>query len=128
MNLEAYDDYPRGIKSFSLSIFALGTKDDAEKAQKLLEQVRKAYPRPDEGRIRLGANLMDKSNIIVNASSADDRKIWLRTAQIFRGVEDYEKLGSAVLALRSVTVTMDTPTGLAVTPDGQSVYVGQDIS
>jgi len=60
------------------------------------------YPTTDEGRARLEADLKDKFNIVVNPSFADAGKIWLRiTAQIYNGIEDYEKLGKAVLALRS---------------------------
>jgi isopenicillin-N epimerase len=61
------------------------------------------YPATDEGRAQFEANLRDKFNIVVNPSFADGRKIWLRiTAQIYNGIEDYEKLGRSVLALRSV--------------------------
>jgi adenylate cyclase len=44
-NLEAYDDYLRGVKSFSLGILSLGTKDDAEKAQKLMEKAIELDPK-----------------------------------------------------------------------------------
>jgi tetratricopeptide (TPR) repeat protein len=53
-NLEAYDDYLRGVKSFSLSIFTLGTKDDAEKAQKLMEQAIELDPKYAEAYAYLG--------------------------------------------------------------------------
>lgn len=59
------------------------------------------YPATDEGRSRLEVDLKDQYNIMVNPSFARDSKIWLRiTAQIYNGIEDYEKLGKAVLALR----------------------------
>jgi isopenicillin-N epimerase len=60
------------------------------------------YSATDEGRAQFEADLRDKFNIVVNPSLADGGKIWLRiTAQIYNGIEDYEKLGRAVLALRS---------------------------
>lgn len=60
------------------------------------------YPATDEGRARFETDLKDKHNIVVNPSFAHEGKIWIRiTAQIYNGIEDYEKLGKAVLALRS---------------------------
>jgi isopenicillin-N epimerase len=60
------------------------------------------YPATDEGRARFEADLKDKHSIMVNPSFAEDGKIWLRiTAQIYNCIEDFEKLGKAVLALRS---------------------------
>jgi isopenicillin-N epimerase len=60
------------------------------------------YPPTDEGRARLEADLKDKFNIVVNPAFAHDGKIWLRiTAQIYNCIDDYERLGAAVLALRS---------------------------
>ena len=53
-NLEAFDDYLRGVKSFSLGILALGTKDDAEKAQKLMEQAIDLDPKYAEAYAYLG--------------------------------------------------------------------------
>ena len=53
-NLEAYDDYLRGVKSFSLSILTLGTKDDAAKAQKLMEQAIELEPKYAEAYAYLG--------------------------------------------------------------------------
>jgi adenylate cyclase len=37
-NLEAFDDYLRAVKSFSLGILSHGTKDDSEKARQLMEK------------------------------------------------------------------------------------------
>jgi isopenicillin-N epimerase len=60
------------------------------------------YPATDEGRARFEVDLKDQYKIMVNPSFAHDGKIWIRiTAQIYNRVEDYEKLGAAVLALRS---------------------------
>jgi isopenicillin-N epimerase len=60
------------------------------------------YPGTQEGRDRFEAELKDKHNIIVNPAFAHEGRIWLRiAAQIYNGLEDYEKLGRAVLALRS---------------------------
>jgi len=60
------------------------------------------YPATDQGRAQFEVDLSETFNIVVNPSFADGRKIWLRiTAQIYNGIEDYEKLGRAVLALRS---------------------------
>jgi isopenicillin-N epimerase len=60
------------------------------------------YPATDRGRAQFEFDLSDKFNIVVNPSFANGRKICLRiTAQIYNGIEDYEKLGRAVLALRS---------------------------
>jgi isopenicillin-N epimerase len=58
------------------------------------------YPATDEGRARLEADLQKKHNIIINPALAHDGRIWLRTtAQIYNAIEDYQKLGKAVLAL-----------------------------
>ena len=60
------------------------------------------YPATDQGRAQFEIDLSDKFNIVVNPSFAIGRKICLRiTAQIYNDIEDYEKLGRAVLALRS---------------------------
>jgi isopenicillin-N epimerase len=60
------------------------------------------YPATDQGRAQFEVDLRDKFNIVVNPSFADGRKIWLRiTAQIYNGIEDYKKLGRAILTLRS---------------------------
>lgn len=83
------------------------------------------YPATDEGRARFEVDLKDQYNIMVNPSfasesqggrfagsrphggykqplSAHEGRIWIRiTAQIYNSIEDYEKLGAAVLALRS---------------------------
>jgi isopenicillin-N epimerase len=60
------------------------------------------YSATDEGRACFEADLHDRHDIVVNPSFAHRGKIWLRiTAQIYNGIEDYEKLGKAVLALRS---------------------------
>ena len=60
------------------------------------------YPATDQGRAQFETDLSDKFNIVVNPSFANGRKICLRiTAQIYNDIEDYEKLGRAVLALRS---------------------------
>jgi len=51
---------------------------------------------------KLEAYLKDKCNIVINPSSRTDAKIWLPiSAQIYKSIEEYENLGSAVLALRS---------------------------
>lgn len=61
-----------------------------------------SYPATEEGRARFEVDLKDKYNIVVNPSFAHDGKIWLRiTTQIYNNIDDYEKLGKAVLALRS---------------------------
>jgi isopenicillin-N epimerase len=58
------------------------------------------YPATDEGRSRLEVNLKDQWKIIVNPSVAHEGRIWLRiAAQIYNSIEDYEKLGNAVLSL-----------------------------
>jgi isopenicillin-N epimerase len=58
------------------------------------------YPATDEGRARLEADLLTKHNIVVNPAFAHKGRIWVRvTAQIYNGIEDYQKLGKAVLAL-----------------------------
>ena len=58
------------------------------------------YPATDEGRNRLELDLKAKHNIVVNPAFAHDGRIWLRiAAQIYNEIEDYEKLGAAVLAL-----------------------------
>jgi len=60
------------------------------------------YPATDEGRAWFETDLKDKHNIVVNPAFAHEGKIWLRiAAQIYNGIEDYENLGKAVLALRS---------------------------
>jgi isopenicillin-N epimerase len=60
------------------------------------------YSATDEGRLSFEIDLKDKHNIVVNPAFAHEGRIWLRiTAQIYNGIEDYEKLGKAVLALRS---------------------------
>lgn len=59
------------------------------------------YSATDEGRARLEIDLKDKHNIVVNPAYAHEGRIWLRiTAQIYNGIEDYKKLGRAVLALK----------------------------
>jgi isopenicillin-N epimerase len=59
------------------------------------------YPPSNEGRLRLEADLKDKYNIVVPPAFANGGKIWLRiAAQIYNRIQDYEHLGSAVLALR----------------------------
>jgi isopenicillin-N epimerase len=58
------------------------------------------YPATEQGRNRLEVDLRNKHNIVVNPAFAHDGQIWLRiTAQIYNAVEDYKKLGEAVLAL-----------------------------
>jgi isopenicillin-N epimerase len=60
------------------------------------------YPPTQDGRERLEADLKNKDNIVVNPAFAHKGKIWLRiTAQIYNRIEDYEKLGKAVMALRA---------------------------
>jgi isopenicillin-N epimerase len=55
----------------------------------------------DQGRDRLEIDLRDKYKIVVNPAFVQDHRIWLRiTAQMYNAIEDYEKLGKAVLALR----------------------------
>ena len=59
------------------------------------------YPVTDEGRTRLEGHLKEKHSVIVNPALACDGRIWLRiTAQIYNRIEDYQKLGASVLALR----------------------------
>lgn len=61
-----------------------------------------SYPATDDGRARFETDLKDKHNIVAYASFAHRGRIWFRiTAQIYNSIEDYEKLGRAVLALRS---------------------------
>ncbi|HJU12420.1 MAG TPA: aminotransferase class V-fold PLP-dependent enzyme [Candidatus Binataceae bacterium] len=58
------------------------------------------YPGTDEGRTRLEIDLRDKHGIVVNPAFVHDSRIWLRiTAQIYNAIQDYQKLGKAVLAL-----------------------------
>jgi isopenicillin-N epimerase len=58
------------------------------------------YPATDEGRKRLELDLKNEHNIVINPAFADGGRIWLRiTAQMYNGIEDYYKLGDAVLAL-----------------------------
>jgi isopenicillin-N epimerase len=58
------------------------------------------YPATDQGRARLEADLHNKHYIVVNPAFAHNGRIWLRiTAQIYNAIEDYQKLGKAVLAL-----------------------------
>ena len=60
------------------------------------------YPAIEEGRTRFEVDLQSQHNIAVNPSFAHNGKIWLRiTAQIYNSLEDYEKLGKAVLSLRT---------------------------
>jgi len=60
------------------------------------------YPSTNKGRASLEADLKDKFNIVVNPAFGHHGKIWLRiTAQIYNSIDDYERLGAAVLALRS---------------------------
>ena len=59
------------------------------------------YPATDKGRNLLEVDLKTDHNIVVNPAFAHDGRIWLRiTAQIYNDIEDYQKLGDAVLALR----------------------------
>lgn len=59
------------------------------------------YPATDEGRMRLERDLKEKYSVIVNPTFACDGRIWLRiTAQIYNSIDDYQKLGVSVLALR----------------------------
>jgi isopenicillin-N epimerase len=58
------------------------------------------HPGRDQGRNRLEVDLKDKHNIVVNPAFAHEDRIWLRiTAQMYNAIEDYQKLGEAVLAL-----------------------------
>jgi len=58
------------------------------------------YPGTEQGRNRLEIDLRDKHNIVVNPAFAHNSRIWLRmSAQIYNTIEDFQKLGHAVLAL-----------------------------
>ena len=58
------------------------------------------YAATDEGRVQLGADLQNRHKIVVNPALAHGGRIWIRiTAQIYNCLEDYQKLGKAVLAL-----------------------------
>jgi isopenicillin-N epimerase len=59
------------------------------------------YAATDEGRAQLEADLQNRHRIVVNPAFAHEGRIWVRiTAQIYNCLEDYQKLGKAVLALR----------------------------
>jgi isopenicillin-N epimerase len=59
------------------------------------------YPGTDQGRNHLERDLKDKHKIVVNPAFAHGNRIWLRiSAQMYNALEDYQKLGEAVLALR----------------------------
>jgi len=53
-NLEAFDDYLRAVKSFSLGILSHGTKDDSEKARQLMEKAIDLDPKYAEAYAYLG--------------------------------------------------------------------------
>jgi isopenicillin-N epimerase len=59
------------------------------------------YAATEEGRARLEADLHNRHKIVVNPAFAHEGHIWVRiAAQIYNCIEDYHKLGKAVLALR----------------------------
>jgi isopenicillin-N epimerase len=59
------------------------------------------YAATDTGRALLEADLQNRHNIVINPAFAHQGRIWIRiTAQIYNSIEDYKKLGTAVLALR----------------------------
>jgi hypothetical protein len=59
------------------------------------------YAAIDEGRVHLEADLQNLHNIVVNPAFAFEGRIWVRiAAQMYNCIEDYQKLGKAVLALR----------------------------
>jgi len=59
------------------------------------------YAASDEGRAHLEADLQNRHQIVVNPALAHEGRIWVRiAAQIYNCLEDYQKLGKAVLALR----------------------------
>jgi isopenicillin-N epimerase len=59
------------------------------------------YSANDKGRAHLEADLQDRHKIVVNPAFAYQGRIWIRiAAQIYNSIEDYQRLGKAVVELR----------------------------